>query len=141
MRLKYFYPLIQQPLSFSDIVSRALCLPWLVPFNPYLSHLLAPLAVSHSFPQHLAGGLVSFLFLSTFLCLFLTLSFQLWPSLKTILTSLRMAQGHQCSLVMLSEALSGVWTRADPDQEPMLSPGCSHHGYTETGLGSTRGGP
>ncbi|KAI4817504.1 hypothetical protein KUCAC02_010897 [Chaenocephalus aceratus] len=34
--------------------------------------------------------------------------------------------------------LSGVWTVADPDQEPMRSPGCSHHGYTEVGLGSTR---
>lgn len=28
---------------------------------------------------------------------------------------------------MLSEALSGVWTIADPDQEPIRSPGCSHH--------------
>ena len=66
------------------------------------------------------------------------------PSLiafKKLLWPLHMALGHYCSLMMLSEALSGVWTVPDPGQEPMYSTGCSHHGYSKTWLGSTHDGP
>lgn len=48
------------PLSIS------LCLLWLVILSSYYSHLLPPLAISHSFPRYLAESLVSFVFLSTF---------------------------------------------------------------------------
>lgn len=37
------------------------------------------------------------------------------PTPETALTSFCMAQGHKWSLMMLSEALSGVWTTAEPD--------------------------
>lgn len=39
----------------------------------------------------------------------------LTPTPETALTSFCMAQGHKWSLLMLSEALSGVWTTAEPD--------------------------
>lgn len=75
---------------------------------------------SHSFPQDLAGSLVSFVFLSSFL-----LPFFLTPSPLLQLCQrncfdlfLRGPGCHEFSLMMLSEALSGVWTIADLDQEP-----------------------
>nr|XP_020469887.1 calcium-binding mitochondrial carrier protein Aralar2-like [Monopterus albus] len=43
---------------------------------------------------------------------------------ETSLTSVHVSQG----LMMLSEVLSGVWTISNPDQEPIHSQGCSHHG-------------
>lgn len=98
---------------------------------------------SHSFPQDLAGSLVSFVFLSTFLLpFFLTPSPLLQLCQRNCFDLFLHGPGcHECSLMMLSEALSGVWTIADLDQEPTYSPGCSHHGYTKARLGSTRSGP
>lgn len=47
----------------------------------------------------------------------------------TALTSFCMARGHKRSLLMLSAALSGVWTTAEPD--PRTPQAGSQRGYTE----------